>query len=143
MGSIATQYVMPFQQNGQTQFTSVQQMMHPNPPPSRAKSSSRTDPQMFFNRKVVKPVRGGGLGKQGQPNPFQTKSSQGMNFQDFMQKQKQKKGNAMPVVLGNMNVPLVKPEDNRAFKQQLAAQQLGGSKQKNEEVVRQAKKAIY
>ena len=72
---------------------------------------------LFFSRKVVKPVKGGG---KGIVNPYGSAQKQPLNFQDFVQKQsaivgpkqhnKANIGTQPPIMLGNMNAPIIKPE---------------------------------
>ena len=82
---------------------------------------------LFFNRKVVKPVKGGGKGVPT-VNPYGGGSisirpqSQPLSFNDFASKQNasstaptkltipKNKITPAPPLLGNMNAPIIKPE---------------------------------
>ncbi|CDW78393.1 kinesin motor domain containing protein [Stylonychia lemnae] len=168
-----SQMMMPFQQNGQIQFGTYGDMAM-NPPQQMQNvqvqqpvNLNQNDVPLFFNRKVIKPVKGGGGGSKNQipqVNPYGSfkPQSQPLNFNEFISRTSNP-GNGgsfkaktnisnynstTTPTLGNMNAPIIKPEHQKEFQKQIldaqqTPQQIRKLQQQQQEAMRKVKKEIY
>eukprot|EP00347_Sterkiella_histriomuscorum_P003556 403363838 len=173
-----SQMMMPFQQNGQMQFGTFGDMMmnqQQTAPPMMTQPNmmqqNHQEAPLFFSRKVIKPVKGGGKGQVPSVNPYSTQMassskqmSQPLGFNEFMTRQHSSaapnggsfktgsKGNfahlTNPPVLGNMNAPIIKPEHQKEFQKQVldaqqTPQQIKKLQLQQQAAMQKIKKEIY